>query len=45
MVQINATGNVTGDLPKDDQILLDVQYIEKHFGGAIPFEVMINYKE
>ena len=23
MVQINATGNVTGDLPKDDQILLD----------------------
>ncbi|MEY3439199.1 MAG: hypothetical protein RL265_1784 [Bacteroidota bacterium] len=45
MVQIKATGNVTGDLPKDDQILLDVQYIEKHFGGAIPFEVMINYKE
>ena len=45
MVQIKATGNVTGDLTKDDQILLDVQYIEKHFGGAIPFEVMINYKE
>jgi len=45
MMQIKATGNVTGDLPKDDQILLDVQFIEKHFGGAIPFEVMINYKE
>lgn len=45
LMQIKATGNVTGDLPKDDQILKDVQFIEKNFGGAIPFEVMINYKE
>lgn len=45
LLQIKATGNVTGDLPQDDQILLDVQFMEKHFGGAIPFEVMIDYKE
>jgi uncharacterized protein len=45
LIQIKATGNITGDLPKDDQILKDIQFIEKHFGGSIPFEVMINYKE
>lgn len=45
LFQIKATGNITGDLPKNDQILNDVKFIEKHFGGAIPFEVMIDYKE
>lgn len=45
LVQIKATGNITGDLPKNDPILKDIQFIEKHFGGSIPFEVMINYKE
>lgn len=45
LVQIKATGNITGDLPQNDPILKDIQFIEKHFGGSIPFEVMINYKE
>ena len=45
LVQIKATGNLTGDLPKNDPILKDVKFIEKHFGGSIPFEVMIDYKE
>jgi predicted RND superfamily exporter protein len=44
MTKIIATGNVTSDLPKDDPILLDLKFIEKNFGGAIPFEVTINYK-
>jgi predicted RND superfamily exporter protein len=43
--KIKATGNLTGDLPPSDQILKDVKFIEKNFGGAIPFEIMINYKE
>ena len=43
--KIKATGNLTGDLPESDQILKDVKFIENHFGGAIPFEMMINYKE
>ncbi len=42
---MKVTGNITGDLPKDDPILMDVQFMEKHFGGAVPFEVMIDYKE
>lgn len=43
--KIKATGNLTGDLPKNDQILLDVKFMEKHFGGSIPFEIMVSYKE
>ncbi|MDD2982941.1 MAG: MMPL family transporter [Crocinitomicaceae bacterium] len=43
--RIKATGNLTGDLPPDDQILIDLNYIQSSFGGAIPFEIMINYKQ
>lgn len=45
MTRIEATGNLTGDLPEGDQILKDVQFIQENFGGSIPFEVMIDYKE
>lgn len=45
MVRIQATGNLTSDLPKKDPILLDLKFMEKSFGGAIPFEMMINYKQ
>ncbi len=43
--KMQVTGNITGDLPKNDPILKDIQFMENNFGGAIPFEVMINYKE
>ncbi|MBI2258508.1 MAG: MMPL family transporter [Flavobacteriia bacterium] len=43
--KMKATGNVTGDLPPGDPILKDVHFIEKNFGGAIPFEILINYKK
>lgn len=42
---IKATGNITSDLPKDDPILLDLNFVEDAFGGAIPFEILIDYKE
>lgn len=45
MTRIEATGNLTGDLPAGDQILKDVEFIQDNFGGSIPFEVMIDYKE
>lgn len=45
MTRIEATGNLTGDLPAGDQILKDVAFIEDNFGGSIPFEIMIDYKE
>ncbi len=45
MTKIRATGNLTGDLPKGDPILNDMKFIEANFGGAIPFEMTINYKQ
>lgn len=44
MMKVKATGNITGDLSKDHQILKDLLFIEDNFGGSIPFEVMIDYK-
>jgi predicted RND superfamily exporter protein len=44
MTKVRATGNITGDLSKDHQILKDIIFIEDNFGGSIPFEVMIDYK-
>jgi uncharacterized protein len=45
MTRIQATGNLTGDLPEGDQILKDVDFIQENFGGSVPFEIMIDYKE
>jgi hypothetical protein len=43
--KMTVTGNLTGDLPKNDLIVKDINFMEQNFGGAVPFEVMINYKE
>jgi len=45
MTKIEATGNITGDLPTDHQISKDLRFVEDNFGGAIPFEMTINYKQ
>ena len=45
ITKIKLTGNITSDLPKEDSIYKDVKFMEKHFGGAIPFEILISYKE
>lgn len=45
LTKITATGNLSGDLPKGHQILKDLYFIQDNFGGSIPFEMMIDYKE
>lgn len=45
LLQIQTTGNLTGDLPDGDQIKEDIAFMEDKFGGAIPFEILIDYKE
>lgn len=45
LIQIKATGNVTGDLPSDHQILKDFNFVQENFGGSVPFEILIDYKE
>ncbi|MFA7274310.1 MAG: MMPL family transporter [Crocinitomicaceae bacterium] len=44
LFRIKATGNITSDLPKGNQILEDVLFMQNKFGGSIPFEIMIDYK-
>lgn len=42
--QMETTGNLTSDLPEGDPILKDIHFIQDNFKGAIPFEILINYK-
>jgi len=42
---MRVTGNITGDLPKKDPIRKDIAFIEKNFGGSVPFEVLVYYKK
>jgi uncharacterized protein len=44
LTRIKATGNLTSDLPKGNQILEDVEFMQDKFGGSIPFEIVVNYK-
>ncbi|MES2800386.1 MAG: MMPL family transporter [Bacteroidota bacterium] len=44
-MRVETTGNITSDLPQSDPIYKDLKFFEKHFGGSIPFEMMIGYKE
>ncbi len=45
LTRVEATGNLTSDLPPSDPILKDIEFIQENFGGAVPFEIMVNYKE
>ena len=43
--RVETTGNLTGDLPDGHPILEDINFMQDKFGGAIPFEILIDYKE
>lgn len=40
--RITAIGFIVDDLPKNDPILTDLQFFERHFHGVMPFEVSID---
>ncbi len=42
MTLIRATGNIVDDLPKDDQIIVDLRFFESNFAGVMPLEILIN---
>jgi len=44
-LQIKATGNITGDLPQNDQITNDLMFIQGNYGGAVPFDILLNTKK
>ena len=45
LIQIKTTGNITGDLPPENKIYQDFKFVQDNFGGTIPFEILIDYKE
>ncbi|MFN8346212.1 MAG: MMPL family transporter [Spirosomataceae bacterium] len=40
--QIKAIGYIVDDLPKNDPILTDLTFFERHFHGVMPFEVNVD---
>lgn len=44
-LQIEATGNITGDLPQNDPITNDLHFIQDNFGGSIPFDILLDTKK
>lgn len=45
ITQITTKGKVTGDLPQEDQIIYDLNYIEERFGGSLPFDILVDTKK
>jgi predicted RND superfamily exporter protein len=45
VTKMEATGNLTSDLPESDPILKDIEFIQENFNGAVPFEVLVDYKK
>lgn len=43
--KISVTGNVIADVSVKDPIAQDLKYLEKSFGGSIPFEIVIHLAE
>jgi predicted RND superfamily exporter protein len=43
--KIKVTGNLTDDLPQNDPIVKDLKFIQANFGGSVPFEIMVHYRD
>lgn len=45
ITKIKTTGNFTDDIPRNDQIMVDLRFFESRFHGVMPFEIMIDTKK
>ncbi|MEQ9187871.1 MAG: MMPL family transporter [Cryomorphaceae bacterium] len=45
MRQIQTTGNIVDDLPKNHKVVNDLHWFEKNFGGVVPFEIEIDTRK
>tara|TARA_B100000927_G_C16470566_1_gene471377 strand:- start:1321 stop:3702 length:2382 start_codon:yes stop_codon:yes gene_type:complete len=45
ITKVKTTGNLTDDLPKNQQLFKDLKFLEKTFGGVIPLEVIVDTKK
>lgn len=43
--QLQTTGSIVDDIPKEDVMYQDLLYFEKHFNGVMPLEITIDTKK
>jgi len=45
MTKVQSTGNIVDDLPKDDQIIKDLNFLEENFAGVMPLEILVSTRD
>lgn len=45
LLQMETTGNIVDDIPDRDRVIQDLQWVESHFGGSMPFEIMVDTRK
>jgi hypothetical protein len=45
IVKLKSVSFIVDDLPKTDKIYTDIKFFEKHFGGVMPLEIVIDTKK
>lgn len=45
MTKMKTTGAITDDIPKGDKVYTDLIFLENHFHGVLPFEVVIETQQ
>jgi uncharacterized protein len=44
ILRLKSVGFIVDDLPKNDVIYTDLKFFEKHFGGVMPLEIIVDTK-
>jgi len=45
IMRLRSVGYIVDDLPKTDKIYTDLKFFEKHFGGVMPLEIIVDTKK
>jgi predicted RND superfamily exporter protein len=45
ILQMKTTGNIVDDLPTEDRVIQDLRWIEGHFHGVMPFEILVDTRK
>ena len=45
IIKLNTSGSIVDDIPHGERLYTDLQYLEKHFKGVMPLEIVIDTKK
>ena len=45
IMRLKSVGYIVDDLPKTDKIYTDLKFFEKHFGGVMPLEILVDTRK